>query len=51
MKTYITDRSKGYYTPYQQDMDDIAFRKNNRMSATAKVVFILIWFILLAIFW
>lgn len=51
----MTDRTKvrngSWYTPYQQDMDDIAYRKKHRMSATAKIVFIVIWFILLAVFW
>lgn len=53
MKTYMTDRSKdgGWYTPYQQDMDDIAYRKANRSSNTTKLVWILIWFGLLAVFW
>ncbi len=40
-----------WYTPYQQDMDDIERRKANRMSSVAKLTFILVWFILLAIFW
>lgn len=56
MKTYMSDgripRKDGtWYTPYQQDMDDIAYRKSHKMSATAKTVFFLIWFFLLVIFW
>lgn len=56
MKTYMTDRTKtnddgSWYTPYQQDQDDIRRRKANKMSKTAVLGWILIWFILLAVFW
>lgn len=51
---YMTDRTKvrngRWYTPYQQDMDDIAYRKATRMSYKAKNVFILVWAILIIIF-
>lgn len=55
MKTYMTDRTKfrdngSFYTPYQQDADDIAYRKSHRMSSTAKLVFIIVWLILVVIF-
>jgi hypothetical protein len=39
-----------WYTPYHRDMDDIARRRRNRSSATSKVFWILVWFILLMVF-
>lgn len=45
----MTDRRK-WYTPYQQDIDDIERRESNRSSATQKLLWLTIWFILITIF-
>jgi len=43
-------KSDKYNTPYDRDMADIARRKNNRPSNTSRLVWIIIWFILIVIF-
>lgn len=55
MKTYMVDRTKvrsngSWYTPYQQDMDDIKRRKLNKSSYTSKLAWLIVWFILIVIF-
>lgn len=40
----------GWYTPYQQDRDWIAYKRKHRSGATMKVGMILLWFILIVLF-
>lgn len=39
-----------YYTPYKRDMKYAARRQANRSSSAAKLLWLIVWFILIMIF-
>ena len=44
------NKNMSYYTPYRRDVDDIEYRRTHRTSNTSKIVGLIIWFTLIAIF-